>query len=70
MAEDIPTGWMPGTHDFGVLTMQPNVTKAFVTTTSTFAPGIYDEFEDLIPNRLVLRNGEEVNQWLTEIQNK
>ena len=53
----------------GVLHMQQNVTKAFVTTTSTFAPGIYDEFKGLIPNRLVLRNGEQVNQWLTGIQN-
>ncbi len=53
----------------GVLYMQQNVTKAIVTTTSTFAPGISDEFKDLIPNRLVLRNGEQVNQWLTRIQN-
>lgn len=51
----------------GVLLRDQNVSKAVVTTTSTFAPGIAKEFVDLMPYRLDLRNGEALEKWLREI---
>src|SRR4029450_11755683 len=41
----------------GVLNIHPNVSKAVITTTAAFAPGIHEEMKDLIPYRLELRDG-------------
>jgi restriction system protein len=53
----------------GVLTLDPNVSKGVVTTTSTFAPGIADDPQlgRLMPYRLDLRDGAKLNAWLGEI---
>jgi restriction system protein len=62
------------THDdvrgmFGVLNLSPNASKAIVTTTSDFQPGIFasDEFKAVMPHRLELRNGVALRQWLKEV---
>src|SRR5215475_10395170 len=34
---------------YGVLTLHQNVSKAVVTTSSRFAPGVYDEFKPVMP---------------------
>jgi restriction system protein len=41
----------------GVLTRDRNVSKAPVTTTSQFAPGVFEEFKDFMPHRLELKGG-------------
>jgi len=48
----------------GVLTRDQNVSKGVVTTTSTFAPGVADEMKALIPNRLELKDGPLLLEWL------
>ena len=48
----------------GVLTREQNVSKGIVTTTSTFAPGIEDELKAFIPNRLELKDGPRLLEWL------
>ena len=62
------------THDdvramYGVLSLSPNASKAIVTTTSAFAPGVLtsDEFKSVMPYRLELRDGESLRAWLKEI---
>ena len=50
--------------------MDPGATKAFLTTTSEFAPGVYKEFEEYIPNRLVLRPRGELLPWLKDLAAK
>jgi len=52
---------------FGVLSKDLNASKAVVTTTSTFAPGIEKEFEDEYPYRLDLRDGPKLTEWLRSI---
>lgn len=42
--------------------------KGFVTTTSDFAPGVFDEFKHLMPQRIELRNGNALLQWLQELK--
>ena len=42
-------------------------TKGIVTTTSEFAPGILDEFETLLPNRLELKDGQKLREWIRKI---
>jgi restriction system protein len=49
---------------YGVLSLDHNASKGIVTTTSTFAPGVYSEFARAIPARLSLRNGTELREWL------
>lgn len=53
----------------GVLTLDPNVSKGLVTTTSTFAPGIMQDPETarLMPYRLELKGGNALLEWLTTI---
>jgi restriction system protein len=48
----------------GVLTLHQNVSKAVITTTARFAPGVYDEFKPVIPHRLELRDGPKLHEWL------
>ena len=53
----------------GVLWTQRNVSKGVITTTSTFAPGIYQD-QDLaafVPHRLELKDGKALRQWLGKI---
>ena len=53
----------------GVLTLDPNVSKGLVTTTSTFAPGVMQdpEIARLMPYRLELKGGNALLEWLTTI---
>ncbi|MGH7214600.1 MAG: restriction endonuclease [Tepidisphaeraceae bacterium] len=48
----------------GVLGLDQGASKGIITTTSTFAPGVYDEFKPLIPGRVSLRNGAQLCAWL------
>lgn len=48
----------------GVLGLDQGASKGIITTTSTFAPGVYEEFKPLIPGRISLRHGGELRQWL------
>jgi restriction system protein len=50
---------------FGVLQRDSRASKAVISTTSDFAPGVYQEFEDVMPTRLQLRNGRQLQEWLT-----
>ena len=53
----------------GVLAAEPNVAKAFVTTTSDFAPGIYADprFTQFMPYRLERRPRDALLAWLGRI---
>lgn len=53
----------------GVLSLQPNVSKGLVTTTSEFAPGVLwdPEIARLIPYRLELKAREQLLEWLTAV---
>ena len=62
------------THDdvrgmLGVLQTDANASKAIITTTSDFQPGILagDEFRRFMPHRLELKNGVDLRKWLAEI---
>jgi len=52
---------------FGVLSLDSSATKALITTTSDFAPGVADEFQRVIPYRLETKNGEQFLQWIRRI---
>jgi len=52
---------------FGVLALDQNATKGVITTTSTFAPGIEDEFKHVIPYRLELKPKEKLVAWLSSL---
>jgi restriction system protein len=53
----------------GVLTIDPNVSKGFVTTTSSFAPGVLKDpdISRFIPYRLELRDHDALLDWLASI---
>lgn len=53
----------------GVLTLEPNVSKGLVTTTSTFAPGILQdpEIARLTPYRLELKGRDSLLEWLGKV---
>ena len=53
----------------GVLTLEPNVSKGLVTTTSTFAPGILQDpdIARLMPYRLELKGRDALLEWLSTI---
>jgi len=53
---------------FGVLGLHQNVSKALVTTTSQFAPGVFDEFKPVMPNRLELKDRVPLLEWLQQIR--
>lgn len=49
---------------FGVLKLHQNVSKAVITTTAFFAPGVREEFKHVVPYELELRDGPAVQEWL------
>jgi restriction system protein len=53
----------------GVLTLEPNVSKGIITTTSDFAPGILedDNIKRLMPYRLELKPRDQLLDWLASI---
>lgn len=55
----------------GVLHADPRATKAVVSTTAGFAPGIFVEraISQYLPTRLELRDGQALIGWLSEIAN-
>jgi len=52
----------------GVLYRDQNVSKAIVTTTSRFAPGVFDEWKSFTPTRLELKEGAQLLEWLQQIR--
>ncbi len=52
---------------YGVLSRDPRASKAYITTTSEFAPGVAKEFSDAIPTRLDLRNGTALIDWFKHL---
>ncbi len=52
---------------YGVLALDQRASKAYITTTSSFAPGTAAEFRAAIPTRLDLRDGQEVQRWMREL---
>jgi restriction system protein len=60
-ADDVRAMW-------GVLDADRRASKAYVTTTSRFAPGVHREFSDRMPTRLELRDGVALSAWLLEKQ--
>jgi restriction system protein len=53
----------------GTLNGERNASKAILTTTSDFAPGIHTDpfIEPYLPTRLELLNGEQLQAWLTKL---
>lgn len=49
---------------YGVLMLDQRASKGIITTTSDFAPSIASEFDQAIPYRLELRNGNDLVQWI------
>jgi len=63
------------THDdvramLGVLVVDQAASKGIITTTSDFQPGVLagKEFAPFMPTRLEVRNGEQLLEWLREIE--
>jgi restriction system protein len=56
----------------GVLSIEPNVSKGFVTTTSAFAPGVLTDpnIARFMPYRLELRGREALLEWLGALESK
>ena len=52
---------------YGVLNRDAAASKAYVTTTSEFAPGVAKEFESEIPTRLDLRDGAALIDWFKRL---
>lgn len=52
---------------YGVLGMTQDASKVVITTTSEFAPGVYKEFDRFMPTRLELRHGQNLIDWLKNI---
>jgi restriction system protein len=50
-----------------VLDEDRKASKAVITTTSIFAPGVYTEFATRTPTRLELRDGAKLRAWLKRI---
>jgi restriction system protein len=53
---------------YGVLMADVGATKGVVTTTSYFAPGVYDLYKAQIPTRLTLKDGEAFQKWLASLK--
>jgi restriction system protein len=51
----------------GVLDRDHNISKAIVTTTSQFAPGVFDELKSFMPYRLELKGRAQLLEWLQQI---
>jgi len=56
----------------GVLQADRNASKGIVTTTSEFAPGVYDDpfIKPFMPNRLDLRSGTQLLEWLKKARDR
>jgi restriction system protein len=56
----------------GVISGHQNVSKGVVTTTSEFAPGVWTDpaIEPLMPNRLELRDGKRLLDWVKTLAGK
>ena len=52
----------------GTLATHQDASKAIITTTSRFAPGVYKEFSNFTPTRLELRCGQGLISWLKSIE--
>ena len=57
---------------WGVLTSasEMGTSKAIITTSSRFAPGVYTEFKDRMPGRISLRDGDSFREWLLADRSK
>ena len=55
---------------YGVLSKDQNVSKGVITTTSKFAPRVQEQFKDVIPYRLDLRDGPALREWLRQVAKK
>jgi len=53
---------------FGVVTRDQNVSKGIVTTTTTFAPRVREEWKAVMPYRLDLKDGPALAAWLTGLK--
>ena len=53
-----------------VLERDRNVSKGIVTTTTTFAPGIYEELKEYMPYRLELRDGRQLLDMLSHLRSQ
>jgi restriction system protein len=51
----------------GVLALDLNATKGIITTTSDFAPGVEEEFENVMPYRLETKNGQQFVEWIRRL---
>lgn len=53
----------------GVLFSEPNTSKGIVTTTATFAPGIWNDptIKQFMPHRVELRDGPQLRKWLIDL---
>ena len=56
----------------GVVYGRQNVSKGVVTTTAKFAPGVWTDpaIAPLMPNRLELRDGERLLEWIESLKQK
>ncbi|WP_174819119.1 restriction endonuclease [Ruegeria atlantica] len=54
----------------GTLFREKDASKAVVTTTSDFAPRVRNEWKEFLGNKLELRNGLDLIEWMKEIQKK
>jgi restriction system protein len=56
----------------GLLSAEPNVSMGVITTTSDFAPGVYDDenIKRFMPHRLDLRPGDKLMDWLNLVRAK
>ncbi len=54
----------------GTLMLNSDSKKAYVSTTSLFAPSAHKEWKDYIPNQLELREGPDLIKWLESLRTK
>jgi restriction system protein len=56
----------------GVLSADSNVSKGIITTSSEFAPGIFEDtgLKAFMPYRLELKDGHQLRQWLMELKSE
>ncbi|SLN67009.1 Restriction endonuclease [Roseovarius albus] len=52
----------------GTFYREPRASRAVVSTTSDFAPGIWQEWKDHIGNDLELRNGTNLIEWMKQFK--
>jgi len=51
----------------GVLNLDQNASKGIITTTGDFAPGVAEEFGNVMPYRLETKNGEQFLKWIESV---